>query len=91
MFPLIQLRNAYNLISNFLLLIRRGLWIYFWTIQVLFLLAVDSTMMFLISSNSLETVIPLPLFVFSPGLTIQIFLLKEPSGWLLALSVADCF
>lgn len=42
MLPLIELKNAYRRMSNFLLLINKGLWMYFWTMQVLFLFAVDS-------------------------------------------------
>jgi len=42
--------------------------------QVRFLLDVDSDIKSLISLNSLATYIPTPLFVFSPGLMIHMFL-----------------
>ena len=50
---------------------------YFWTMHVFFLLLVDSSISDLISSKSFETEMPLPRFVFSPGLMIQVLSLFD--------------
>ena len=64
--------RANVLISNFLLLIRSGLWMYFYRMHVLFFDLVLSSIMVSISCMSFATWIPTPLFVFSPGFKIQI-------------------
>jgi hypothetical protein len=59
---------------------------YFYTMQVLFLLVVDSTIICFISSYSLLTYIPLPLLVFSPGFIIHMFFLMPLSTYVSGFS-----